>query len=118
MVSTGHVALGSGSIDFIGGALPLPTQAFDHRYGLADYSVSAVTYWIIMNSMGGEVAWEALDRPFVPTYDYDPLYGSQGVYNPDREEPVKEAPTTAEEAPGLPLVLLLIGLLAVTLRRR
>lgn len=118
MVSTGHVPLGSGSIDFIGGALPLPTQAYDHRYGLADYSVSAVTYWIIMNSMGGNVAWEPLDRPFVPTYDYDPLYGSEGVYNTEREEPAKEAPTTAEEAPGLPFVLLLVGLLVLVVRRR
>ncbi len=77
--SVGRIPHGDGSIDFFGAMLPQPRPVHgdneDHRYGLADYSVSAFTYWLIMNSLGGEIAWEPLDRPFVPYYSYDPLYG-------------------------------------------
>ena len=118
MTSVGQVPVGSGTIDFIGGALPLPTQAYDHRYGLADYSVSAVTYWIIMNSFGGRIEWQPLDSPFVPTYDYDPLYGAEGVYNPDRVVPEEAEVKPAETTPAIALPLLLAALVALAVRRR
>ncbi len=75
LVSMGRLPLGSGSVDLIGAALPMPTQAYDHRYGLAPYSVSALTYWFFMNSFGGHVEWAPIEVPFVPDYPYDPLYG-------------------------------------------
>jgi hypothetical protein len=100
--SLARVPLGQGSIDFLGGALPRPTQAYDHRYGLADYSVSALTYWIVMNSLGGHVEYQAIPEPFIPTYDYDPLYGKAA-------QPVVDSKGKDTPAVGL---LLLLGVLA------
>ncbi len=121
MVSAGRVPQGSGAIDFLGGALPLPTLAFDHRYGLTDYSVSAVTYWYFMNSFGGHVKWLDLETPFVPFYAYDPLYGQEGLL----VEPVGGAPDETQEKDGkdtpmaLPLVMLsLLGALFWATRKR
>ncbi len=109
--SLGRVPLGKGSIDFLGAALPHPTQAYDHRYGLADYSVSALTYWIVMNSLGGHVEYQTIDEPFVPTYDFDPLYGSKPA--------VSEGEANAKDSPGLGLVALLAAVaVAIVLSRR
>ena len=110
--SLGRVPLGQGSIDFLGAALPRPTQAYDHRYGLADYSVSALTYWIVMNSLGGHVEYQEISEPFVPTYDFDPLYGSSAVQATPTEN--------GKDTPGLGLVVLLgaIALALVVARRR
>ena len=109
--SLGRVPLGQGHIDFLGAALPRPTQAYDHRYGLADYSVSALTYWIVMNSLGGHVAYQPIAEPFVPTYDFDPLYGNAGA-QPENGK--------GNDTPGLGLVVLLAALGAALLvaRRR
>ncbi len=105
--SLGRVAHGDGTIDFLGGALPMPRQVTgensDHRYGLADYSVSAFTYWIVMNSLGGELQWQPIDTPFVPCYAFDPLYGqSCGGDTPESEG--------AKGVPALPVALLAVGL--------
>lgn len=108
--SLGRVPLGQGSIDFLGAALPRPTQAYDHRYGLADYSVSALTYWIVMNSLGGHVEYQAIDEPFVPTYGFDPLYGSK---------PTAEGADDGKDSPGLGLVALLAAVaVAIVVSRR
>lgn len=110
--SLGRVPLGQGTIDFLGAALPQPSQAYDHRYGLADYSVSALTYWIAMNSLGGKVEYQAIGEPFVPTYAFDPLYGSaaqpEGGDEQDQDTP----------ASGLVLVLGALAAAAVATRRR
>ncbi len=114
--SLGRVSVGSGSIDFLGGALPMPVQVSgpnaDHRYGLADYSVSAFTYWIVMNSLGGHIEWLPIDTPFVPYYDFDPL--NQAAV------PAEPTPAAGEKgSPGLPLVALLgVVALAFIARRR
>lgn len=109
--SLGRIPLGQGHIDFLGAALPRPTQAYDHRYGLADYSVSALTYWIVMNSLDGHVEYQAIDEPFVPTYDFDPLYGAAA------QPAVKQS---GKDTPGLGLVVLLgaIATALVVSRRR
>ncbi|HUR25221.1 MAG TPA: M14 family zinc carboxypeptidase [Candidatus Thermoplasmatota archaeon] len=110
--SLGRVPLGKGTIDFLGAALPRPTQAYDHRYGLADYSVSAFTYWIVMNSLGGHVEYQPIDSPFVPTYDFDPLYGGEA-------QPAG-GPDGGKDSPGIGLGVLLaaLGVAAVLLARR
>ncbi len=111
VVTMGRLPVGSGSIDILGGALPQPTQAYDHRYGLADYSVSALTYWFIANSLGGEIAWQQLESPFVPTYDFDPLYGKP---SPDDGE----GETARTPAAPLALAALVVALAAVYRRRK
>ncbi len=110
--SLGHVPLGQGSIDFLGAALPRPTQAYDHRYGLADYSVSALTYWVVMNSLGGHVEYQPIAAPFIPTYGFDPLYGSAAQAAQDGGKD--------KDAPGLGLVVVLGAVAAalVVARRR
>lgn len=109
--SLGRVPLGEGSIDFLGAALPRPTQAYDHRYGLADYSVSALTYWIVMNSLGGRVEYQAIDEPFVPTYSFDPLYGAP--------ETADDAAEDDKDTPSIGLVMLLAAIAAaVAVSRR
>lgn len=111
--SLGRVPLGKGHVDFLGAALPRPTQAYDHRYGLADYSVSALTYWIVMNSLGGHVDYKAIDTPFIPTYDYDPLYGAAA-------QAAKDAGGKGKDTPGLGLLMVLaaVGVALVLVRRR
>jgi hypothetical protein len=107
--SLGRVPLGKGHVDFLGAALPRPTQAYDHRYGLADYSVSALTYWIVMNSLGGHVEYQPIGEPFRATYDYDPLYGSAAG----------GASEAGKDTPGIGLAVLLGTVLAaVALSRR
>ncbi len=133
--SLGTIPFGDGTVDFLGGALPRPVQVHegcsatepdacnsDHRYGLADYSVSAFTYWIIMNSLGGEVAWQPIDKPFVPFYDFDPLNGGDPILAAaDPYEALHGDEEHAEKStPGFGLIVVMgtvIAALAV-LRRR
>lgn len=115
--SLGRYVAGEGTVDLLGGALPRPVQdhapcggqcaGVDHRYGLAGYSVSAFTYWIVANSLGGTIAWEPLDEPFVPTYDFDPL-AAPSIPEPD---PGRGSPM------ALPVALAAI-VLALASRRR
>jgi len=117
--SLGRVLVGKGSVDFLGAALPTPVQehapcqtqcaGVDHRYGLADYSVSAFTYWIVMNSLGGSIEWRPLEAPFVPSYDFDPL-----------DAPAEEAASAGSSSTPLPAwgALVAVGALAVLRRRR
>ncbi len=110
---------GEGSIDFLGAALPQPRQVFgdnaDHRYGLADYSVSAFTYWLVMNSLGGSIEWVPIDAPFVPCYSFDPLYGGAAC-DDDVEESGAEPQNN--DAPALPVLGLLAALFVALLARR
>lgn len=117
--SVGRIPFGQGTIDFIGAMLPTPVQEHaacgqcdgaDHRYGLADYSVSAFAYWLVMNSLGGEIAYEAIDEPFIPYYEYDPIYGGK-----------EAAAAKAEADQNTPFVgagLALLGLALMAARRR
>lgn len=133
--SLGTIPFGDGSVDFLGGALPKPVQLHDgctaeaptacnsdHRYGLADYSVSAFTYWIVMNSLGGEIDWQAIDKPFVPFYDFDPLNGGDPIEA--AADPYVALQETSNEAgkdtPSMGIVFVagLMALAAVALRRR
>ena len=50
-VSVGEVALGDGQIRIMGGGLAMPTEAYDHRYGLKDYSLTYSGLYILENSI-------------------------------------------------------------------
>ncbi|MDQ3952391.1 MAG: hypothetical protein M3279_05435, partial [Actinomycetota bacterium] len=50
-VSVGEVPLGKGTIRILGGALPRPTETFDHRYGLRDYALTYSGLYIMENSI-------------------------------------------------------------------
>lgn len=115
--SLGRLAHGEGSIDYLGGALPVPQQIngtnMDHRYGLADYSVSAFTYWIVMNSLGGHIDWQPIDSPFIPYYDFDPLYGDATPEPEDHDGEEQDTPGVAALA-----ALALVAVAAWVARRR
>jgi hypothetical protein len=107
--SLGTATVGNGKVHFLGAALPPPSQDNDHRYGLAPYAVTALSYHVFVNALGGTVEWQARDGPFVPEYPSDPLYG------------VKQGEPTAQPTgtPGFALVLALVALaLGLAWRRR
>jgi hypothetical protein len=50
-VSVGELPLGDGQIRIMGGGLAKPTEAYDHRYGLKDYSLTYSGLFILENSI-------------------------------------------------------------------
>ncbi|HYI46209.1 MAG TPA: hypothetical protein VE174_12200 [Actinomycetota bacterium] len=50
-VSVGQLKLGKGQVRIVGGALPAPTEEFDHRYGLRDYAMTYSGLYIMENSV-------------------------------------------------------------------
>jgi hypothetical protein len=50
-VSVGEIPLGKGVIRIVGGALPTPTEANDHRYGLRNYAMTYTGLFIMENSV-------------------------------------------------------------------
>lgn len=110
--SVGTAKVGAGTVHFVGAALPTPTQRNDHRYGLAPYALTALTYTVFQNALGGSVEWQDKGEPYVPFYPADPLYGATAA---DKNADVDESDVPA---PGLALVVATLGMLAVALRRR
>ena len=55
LTSIGELALGDGSIRIVGGALPSPTEANDHRYGLRDYALTYTGLYILENAIKHDV---------------------------------------------------------------
>ena len=50
-VSVGEIPVGQGDIRIVGGALPMPTEKYDHRYGLRDYAMTYTGLYIMENSL-------------------------------------------------------------------
>ena len=50
-VSVGEIPVGEGQIRIMGGGLAMPTEEYDHRYGLKDYSLTYSGLYILENSM-------------------------------------------------------------------
>jgi hypothetical protein len=50
-VSVGEIELGKGKIRILGGALPRPSEAYDHRYGLRDYAMTYSGLYVMENSI-------------------------------------------------------------------
>jgi hypothetical protein len=53
--SIGELKLGKGLIRIIGGALPMPTEENDHRYGLRDYGPTYSGLFVLENSLRHDV---------------------------------------------------------------
>ena len=51
LASIGEIPLGKGFIRIVGGALPMPTEKYDHRYGLRDYAMTYTGLYIMENSI-------------------------------------------------------------------
>jgi hypothetical protein len=50
-VSVGELKLGDGVIRILGGALPMPTEQNDHRYGMRDYALTYTGLFILENAL-------------------------------------------------------------------
>ena len=50
-VSVGEIPVGQGDVRIVGGALPMPTEKYDHRYGLRDYAMTYTGLYIMENSL-------------------------------------------------------------------
>jgi len=50
-VSYGEIKLGQGRIRFLGALLPMPTEAHDHTFGLADYALTYSGYQLLQNAL-------------------------------------------------------------------
>jgi hypothetical protein len=50
-VSVGEIELGKGKIRILGGALPRPSEQYDHRYGLRNYAPTFTGLYILENSI-------------------------------------------------------------------
>jgi hypothetical protein len=50
-VSFGQVALGGGRVRFIGALLPMPTEKYDHPFGLASYGLTYSGYQALQNAL-------------------------------------------------------------------
>ena len=53
--SIGEIKVGNGLIRIIGGALPMPTEENDHRYGLRDYGPTYSGLYVLENSLRHDV---------------------------------------------------------------
>jgi hypothetical protein len=108
LVTVGHLSVGSGRIQVVGGALPTQTEDLDHRYGLRDYALTYSGLFIMENVLkhdapGLGVAAPAGFNPAAPT------------------APTTGGPTTLPTTgTGTELALIGLGLfaLAVVARRR
>jgi len=61
--SIGELKLGQGRIRIIGGALPMPTEENDHRYGLRNYAPTYTGLFLLENSIRNDVAGLGALRP-------------------------------------------------------
>ena len=50
-ISLGEIKFRGGRIRFIGALLPMPTDKFDHPYGLADYALTWTGYQLLKNAL-------------------------------------------------------------------
>jgi len=55
LVSIGQAPLGKGQIRIVGGALPMPTEEHDHRYGLRNYAMTYTGLFVMENSLEHDV---------------------------------------------------------------
>jgi hypothetical protein len=55
LTSVGELVLGKGKIRIIGGALPMPTEENDHRYGLRNYGLTYSGLYLMENAVKYDV---------------------------------------------------------------
>lgn len=114
-INLGELPLGEGTVRFIGSLLPDPSEEFYHPYGLEPYATTYSGNQLLRNFLGWEQVFEA--PPALVTdagISYTPPLGERALAADD--DAIED-----ETTPGLGsvvLVLGLIGLLAVTRRRR
>ena len=56
LTSVGELKLGKGAIRIVGGALPTPTEAHDHRFGLRNYGLTYSGLFLMENAIEHDAA--------------------------------------------------------------
>ncbi len=74
-VTVGHLALGAGRIQILGGALPTQTEDNDHRFGLRDYALTYSGLFILENALRHDAPGLGAAAPagFTPTRPTPPV---------------------------------------------
>ena len=83
-VTIGEIPVGDGVVRVLGSLLPMPTEAYDHPYGLASYAVTYSGYEVLRNLMDytnpngalGPPTQAACDTPQVPTGQFNDIRGN------------------------------------------
>ena len=79
--SVGETALGKGKVRIVGGALPMPTEENDHRYGLRDFGLTYTGLFIMENAIQHDVPELGLAEPRKDTPQTTNGNGSNGNGN-------------------------------------
>jgi hypothetical protein len=102
-VTLGEVPLGAGRVRVLGSLLPVPTQEFDHPFGLASYSITPVAYELLKNLL----SFSAPNRTA-------PSGTGAPVQQPPAAPPVAQPPGNPTlPTTGLPLAAAGLGALAL-----
>lgn len=96
-VSVGELPLGDGKIRVLGGALPMPSEGNDHRFGLRDYALTYTGLYILENSIRHDDPGLGVDPPADPPArpPADPAPSSTSSDTPSSETPAASAPSPA-----------------------
>ena len=68
-VSVGEIPMGSGVVRIVGGALPMPSEKDDHRYGLRDYAMTYTGLYIMENSISASPQSGSGDGELASVFD-------------------------------------------------
>ena len=73
--SVGEAPLGKGKLRIVGGALPMPTEENDHRYGLRDFGLTYTGLFILENAIEHDAPGIGLEGPGGPGQNGAPATG-------------------------------------------
>lgn len=131
-VAVGQAPLGDGQIRIVAGALPMPTEENDHRYGLRNYALTYSGLYIMENAIKHDVptlgsATPAPSTPAAPAAPASPAPAGGGTTNgaatPTNTTGAPAAagsnlPTTGGGMSTLALGIALMAAAGITRRRR
>jgi hypothetical protein len=113
-VTLGHLALGQGKVQVVGGALPTQTEDNDHRFGLRDYGLTYSGLYVMENA----VRYDAAGLGATPPKGFTPVRPGTAA----AEAAAKAARGRTLAATGGDVTLAAVGALlvlgAVVTRRR
>lgn len=101
LVSLGQLAVGDGQVRIVGGALPTPSEAYDHRFGLRDYALTYSGLYVMENAIRYDVPGLGEGPLPAPMQPEEPP-ASEGPGSP--EEPEEPGTPEEPEQPGEPEV--------------
>ncbi len=108
-VSVGELSLGKGVVRVVGGALPMPTEENDHRYGLRNYAMTYTGLFIRENA----IRWDAAGLGSKAPAGFTPERPA-----PDRAQAPRKPGRLPATGAGWEMALAGLGLLLLAARVR